>query len=94
MYHCLGDFYQDCPNHVPGVKIGPAPGGQHFSIEIYSKIFKNKTFCPTPQALEPIHLACNMSDDSLFKLLNYFNYMQNSGCHGNGKEKLKKYSSH
>jgi hypothetical protein len=39
MKYCIGDLYQDCSNHSPGVKIGPAQGVIDFH---YVHIVKNK----------------------------------------------------
>ena len=41
MQHCLVDLYQDCPNLVPWVKIGPTPGVSSFQQKYIVKPLKS-----------------------------------------------------
>ena len=93
--YCVVVLYQDCSNYAPGVKIGHALGVVWFYIGIYrenvNNCFKRHLLLNRLANFDETSQGCSLGG-ALSKLLKEMNSMQNSGCHGNRKEKLQKSS--
>ena len=83
-------LYQDYSNYAPGVKIGHALGVVCFYIGIYRENVNNclkRHLLNHLANVDEISQGCSLGG-ALSKLFKEINSMQNSGCHGNQKEKL------